>query len=468
MTRLYTVADLIAATGGKAQSVQADSVGSISIDSRDILPGALFVAIKGDNFDGHDFVGAAIENGAALALVSEAQADRFGDLPLLIVPDALEGLCDIARFARARCAGKIIAVTGSVGKTSTKELVRQIGEGAGRTHASIKSFNNHWGVPLMLARMPADTQFGVFEIGMSAAEEIRPLSKMVRPDIAMITNIAPAHLENFKSVAGIAAAKAEIFDGLEPGGTAVINVDHAYGEILLAAARQVDAGAIVTYGFGADADVQILPTDDGNSAAAFTFEGAQVDLRLATKGRHRLANATGAYLAARAAGIDGPEALDVLARARAPEGRGAVQKLGAAHNPLILVDESYNANPASMVASLDVFGQLLVTGAKILVLADMRELGEQSLQLHAQLKDAVVAAGASRVFLVGPHMVALAAALEGNVPVEHRQTADEIKQTLINSLDYGDAVMIKGSNSMRLNRLVFEISTQFGSASGDA
>lgn len=470
MTPLYTVAEILAATGGKSESVQADSVFSVSIDSREIAPGALFVAIKGDNFDGHDFVANAVQNGAVAALVSTAQAEALSGLPLIIVPDALAGLRDLARAARARCEATIIAVTGSAGKTSTKELIREVAERAGKTHASIKSFNNHWGVPLMLARMPADTVFGVFEIGMSAPDEIRPLSALVRPHVAVVTNVAAAHLENFASLAEIAAAKAEIFDGLEPGGTAIINCDHPWCDILQDAARDAEAGTILSYGFDEGADVRIedVASVDGGMRASVRFIDGLVDLQIATKGRHRLANALAALCVARAAGIAQTLALDVLARVKEPGGRGAIERLGPKDRPLILVDESYNANPASMVASLAVFADLDISGGKVLVLGDMLELGASSAQLHAALGDDVRNVGAQQVFLVGPQMQALADALGDDVPVILVQTADDIKHQLINSLDYGDAVMVKGSNSMRLNGLVAQISAAFGTASEDA
>jgi UDP-N-acetylmuramoyl-tripeptide--D-alanyl-D-alanine ligase len=220
---LYTLDAILTATGGHADGVTAPAINSITIDSREIGPDALFVAIKGDRFDGHSFVATALAGGAVAALVSEGKAGGPGTI---VVPDALEALCDLGRAARARSRANIVGVTGSVGKTTTKEMIRTVFSAAGQTHASIKSFNNHWGVPLMLARMPEEAQFGVFEMGMNHAGEIEPLAKMVRPHIAMITTVAPAHLEAFGSLEGIAAAKAEIFTGLEPGGTAVLNADH--------------------------------------------------------------------------------------------------------------------------------------------------------------------------------------------------------------------------------------------------
>src|SRR5690554_5829778 len=256
MTPLHSIAEIIAATGGEARGIAADAVFSISIDSREIAPGALFVAIRGENFDGHDFAAGAIEAGAVAAMVSAEKAEGLEGLPLIVVPDALEGLYGLARFSRERSKARIVAVTGSVGKTSVKEAIRAIMVAHGRTHASIRSFNNHWGVPLMVARMPADTEYGVFEIGMSAAGEITPLSQLVRPHVAVITTVAPAHLEFFASEAAIADAKAEIFAGLEPGGRVILGADHPNIGRLRDHARNARVDA-VAYGFDAQADVRL-------------------------------------------------------------------------------------------------------------------------------------------------------------------------------------------------------------------
>lgn len=463
MTALYSVAEIVAATGGKAESIQADSVSSISIDSREIATDALFVAIKGDRFDGHDFVAKAITAGAAAALVCEDRAADLKGLPLIIVPDALQGLRDLAAAARARSDAKIIAVTGSAGKTSTKEAIRLVCEAEGKTHASIKSFNNHWGVPLMLARMPRDTAFGVFEIGMSAAGEIEPLVQLVRPHIAIVTNVAAAHLENFSSIEGIAHAKAEIFAGLEPGGTAIINADHEWMPILVDAAEQAGAGEIITYGFSGVGHCQLSAYQETaqGASASIAIGGAVTRISIAAHGRHRVANAAAALLAARAAGIEDEVALSALAKMAEPEGRGAVTRLEGPNGVLSLIDESYNANPVSMVASLEVFAGLEVAGNRVLVLGDMLELGPQAAQLHAELAQTVLSASPDKVFLVGDAMASLAKALGARSDVVHASSAAEISHQLINNLDYGDAVMVKGSNSMQLNTLVAHIRDRF-------
>lgn len=456
---LFTLDAILKATGGHADGVSADLVNSISIDSRELGPDALFVAIKGDRFDGHDFVETALANGAAAALVSEGRSSGKGRI---VVPDALKGLGDLARASRDRSRALIVGVTGSVGKTTTKEALRMVFEAAGPTHASIKSFNNHWGVPLMLARMPQETQFGIFEMGMNAPDEIRPLSKLVRPHIGVITNIAPAHLERLGSLEAIARAKAEIFEGLEPGGTAVINADHGQIDILLEAARSMGVSNIVTYGFSRGVDWQITEAEtaaDKSFATVVTGDQRHA-LAMGVAGRHMLSNATAALIVASLAGVSPEIALEALSGFGAQPGRGQRLALGPQDRPLLLIDESYNANTASMTAALDVFAALIPGGRKVLVLGDMLELGDQSAALHAGLADAVKASGPDAVFLVGKHVPALAEALDG-VPVSLYATAQEAVAGLVDVLAYGDAVMVKGSNGVGLGRVVEAIRTRF-------
>ncbi|WP_421951473.1 UDP-N-acetylmuramoyl-tripeptide--D-alanyl-D-alanine ligase [Pelagibacterium sp.] len=462
MSVLYGIDEILAAAGGKACDVVAETVSSISIDSREIGPGALFVAIRGENFDGHDFVAKAIEAGAVAAMVSRDKAAGLSGLPLVVVEDALEGLYGLAAFSRSRSKARIIAVTGSVGKTSTKEALRVALEANGKTHASIKSFNNHWGVPLMLARMPADTQFGVFEIGMSAAGEITPLSKLVRPHVAMVTTVAPAHLEFFDSEAAIADAKAEIFSGVDPGGLAIIGRDHAHVERLADAAEAAGLKTL-TYGF-ANADVTIsgYQATEDRASGHIEGDGLSLEVSIATAGRHMLANGVAALLAARAVGGDVQKSLAALAVHGAPEGRGAAILLGDPGNPIRLIDESYNANPTSMRAALEVFAAIPAEGRRILVLGDMRELGAASADYHAGLADAVVAAGPDRVFLVGEHMARLAERLPDGLVAGRGQAVDEIGEHVLETLAPGDSVMLKGSNGVKLGSLVARIRDRFG------
>ncbi|KRB01587.1 hypothetical protein ASD83_00970 [Devosia sp. Root685] len=456
---LFTLDAILAATGGHATGVTTDAIRSISIDSREIGPEALFVAIKGDRFDGHDFVDTALANGAAAALVSRGTGPGR-----VTVPDALGGLVDLARAARARSRALIVGVTGSVGKTTTKEALRVVFEAAGETHASIKSFNNHWGVPLMLARMPETAQFGVFEMGMNAPDEIRPLSQLVRPHIAVITTVAPAHLEKLGSIEAIARAKAEIFDGLEAGGTAVINADHPQIGLLLEAAQAAGVGRVVTFGFARGVDWQIVDAETaGDRSFATVFNGdTRYALTIGVAGRHMLSNATAALAVATIAGIAPETALRALAGFGPQPGRGQRIHLGPKEKPLLLIDESYNANTASMAAALDVFGSVFAPdGKKIVVLGDMLELGDAGPALHAGLADTVRASGADKVYLVGASMAHLAQSLPSTLFSQHFTTVDQALPELLAALAYGDAVMVKGSNGVGLSRLVAAIKDKF-------
>ncbi|QYO75413.1 UDP-N-acetylmuramoyl-tripeptide--D-alanyl-D-alanine ligase [Devosia salina] len=458
---LFTLDAILAATGGRAEDVASDAINSISIDSRELGPEALFVAIKGDRFDGHDFVDTALANGAVAALVSEGRSEGPGRI---VVADALGGLRDLARAARARSRGFIVGVTGSVGKTTTKEALRLVFEAAGETHASIKSFNNHWGVPLMLARMPESAQFGVFEMGMNAPDEIRPLSQMVRPHVAVITAIAAAHLERLGSLENIARAKAEIFEGVEPGGAVVLNADHPQINILLEAAAAAGITRVVTYGFGRGVDWQIteVETAADKSFATIVQGDEQYALTLGVPGRHMLSNATAALIVAHLAGIEPQVALRALAAFGAQPGRGQRLVFGPTDKPLVVIDESYNANTASMAAALAVFSGIEAPGGrKLVVLGDMLELGADADALHAGLADAVRASGAERVHLVGRHMAALAAALPEALVASHSSTIAEAVDVIMGDLAYGDALMVKGSNGVGLSRIVTEVKAKF-------
>lgn len=474
MRSLWTVAEVVKATGGRPEGLSDGPISSISIDSREIAPEALFVAIKGDTHDGHDFVDKALEAGAAAVLVSEGHFKALGGKQAIVVPDPLKALEALAVAARARNRGQIIAVTGSAGKTTTKEAIRTVLAAAGVTHYSIKSFNNHWGVPLMLARMPREAQFGVFEIGMNHPGEITPLVKLVRPHIAVITTVAAAHLEFFNSVADIAAAKAEIFLGLEPGGTAVLNADHDQLHILFAHARAAGVPSVVTYGFDESADWHVGRIDSTASAtlAEVMHGGEHYNLHLHVPGRHMVANAVAALAVAQLSGEGTRKAIAALAKFGAPEGRGQTLRLGPDKKPLLLVDESYNANVASMNAAMDLYaGVKPPEGRKVLVLGDMLEMGLQGPQLHAGLANAVLKTGASQVFLVGAAMRALADELrrraesDRDVPgVTHMPTAEEITDPVLSALAYGDAVMVKGSKGVRLAPLVQKIREHFQNA----
>ena len=464
MQPLWTVAEAVAAIGGRPENLSDGPIHSISIDSREIEQDALFVAIKGDKLDGHDFVSAALAAGASAAIVSEAWFLAHGGERLIVVPDPLEALRTLGRAARSRSKALIVAVTGSAGKTTTKEAIRSVLSAAGPTHWSLKSFNNHWGVPLTLARLPREAQYAVFEIGMNHAGEITPLVQMVRPHIAVITTVAAAHLEFFASVTQIAEAKAEIFLGLEEGGTAVLNADHDYLHVLFAKAREAKIDHIVTYGFDEEADWRIGPPETaGPRTFARVTHGTEIfDLNLGVRGRHMVANATAALAVGRLAGMDRYVALKALGEFGASEGRGEMIRLGPSAKPLLLIDESYNANIASMNATLEVFATVAAPGGqKVLVLGDMLELGPQGADLHRSLKDAVLKSGATRIFLVGSAIESLAEALGEDRLAGQSRYIDPILETILSGLAYGDAVMVKGSKGVRLALLVEKIKERF-------
>jgi UDP-N-acetylmuramoyl-tripeptide--D-alanyl-D-alanine ligase len=463
---LWTLNEIVAATGGKALACKLDAFGGVSIDSRDLSVGDLFVAIAGDRFDGHDFVEAAIKNGAGAALVGAIWAKKAPkDLPLIVVDDPLIGLEHLARAARARTDAKVVAVTGSVGKTSTKEAIRLVLEAAGHTHASIKSFNNHWGVPLMLARMPADTQYAVFEVGMNHANEIRPLVNMIRPHVAVVTNVGAAHLENFEDIFGIAAAKAEIFEALEPDGAAILGVDHEYVEPLRARALALGITNIVTFGRSAAADYRlenVSPTDLGMSGRVLSRKGV-FDVLVPQFGIHALVNGGACFAVAGQLGVDLNQVATALRDFEAPPGRGNVVKLVIGTGDVVLLDESFNANPVSMRAALKILKNFPVSGRKVGVLGDMLELGETSGQLHIDLAQSVLDAGFEKLILVGPMMQGLAEVLAPKLEVAHYANAGNIADLLGEALAPGDVVMIKGSKGTKLSPVVEALRTRYSS-----
>ena len=467
MQPLWTVAEAVAATGGRPEGISDGPISSVSIDSREIAAEALFVAIKGDTLDGHDYVSAALASGASAALVSEAWFAAHPHDRVIVVPDTLEALSALGRAARARSKATIVAVTGSAGKTTTKEAIRSVLGASGLTHYSIKSFNNHWGVPLMLARLPREARFGVFEIGMNHSGEITPLTRLVRPHIAVVTTVAAAHLEFFDSISDIARAKAEIFEGLEPGGTAILNADHDYLHILFARARELGVTRVTTYGYDEEANFRISPPEAAGSrtCARVMNEDRTFDLNLQVSGRHMVANATAALVVAEVAGVDRHATLRELADFGAAEGRGQVMRLGPPDRPLVLVDESYNANVASMSAAMDVFSTVVAPGGrKLLVLGDMLELGEQGPALHRSLKSAVLSTGATEIYLVGRAIEGLADDLGEGLVAGRARRIEDLMAPILSSLAFGDAVMVKGSKGVRLASLVEQIKQRFSAA----
>ncbi len=455
MSALWTAADAIAATGGT--SLADWRAGGISIDTRSLVTGDLFVALRGPNHDAHDFVTTAFERGAAAAMVDRKPADCRPELPLLRVDDTQAGLTALGAFARRRSRATIVAVTGSVGKTGTKEALRLALGACGPAFASAGSLNNHWGVPLSLARMPPASAYGIFELGMNHAGEIASLARLVRPHIAVITTVAPAHLGFFGSVAEIAAAKAEIFLGLEPGGTAVLNRDNAHYSQLAAAAAAAGA-EIVDFGADPAAAIRLLDcatTEHGSDIAA-DLAGRPVRFRLNVPGRHWVMNALAVLATALAAGCEPEQAASALAALDAPPGRGRVHLVPWRDGSLTLYDESYNASPASMAAALAVLGAATPAPGRrrVAVLGDMLELGAEAPRLHRELAEPLAAAAVDRVFLIGEAMMALDEALPAALRGGLWPSVEAAIPALVTFLQAGDVVTVKGSYGVRTGRIV--------------
>lgn len=447
--QLWTSAEIAAATGGTAS---ADfTVSGVAFDSREVGPGDLFLALKGESTDGHRFLDQAFAQGAAGAVVSDAT-----EHPSVRVADTTAALNALGAASRARASASIIGVTGSVGKTGTKEALFAALDrmDPGCAHRSVKSYNNHTGVPLSLARMPRGTRYGVFEMGMNHAGELAQLTRLVRPHVAIVTAIAPAHLGFFDSVEGIADAKGEIFQGLEPGGTAIVPFDSPYRDRLLAAARPY-AAKIVTFGLGEGADVRAVETMRARSGGTFVMArlgNRELSFTLSQPGDHWVSNAMAILAAVDAVGGDLEIAGLALAELGGLAGRGARMTVPVGDGSALVIDESYNANPSSMRATLKVLAA--EAGRRIAVLGEMRELGTHSDALHAELADPIAQAGVSRAILVGEAMAPLAAALEGRLDFVHVADAAAAKAELESTLAPGDAVLIKGSNGVRLATIV--------------
>ena len=466
MTALWTIDDMAAAMHADKSGVLPADVRGLSIDSRTITTGEAFFAIKGDNRDGHDFVEAARKSGAGLAVVARDQRDRFpADARLLIVADVLEALRDLARAARARSQAKIIAVTGSVGKTSTKEALRLALGADGETHASAASYNNHWGVPLSVARCPASAQYAVLEIGMSHAGEITPLTKLVRPHVAIVTAIAPVHLEFFGSLKKIADAKAEIFAGLEPGGAAVLNRDNRQYAHLAKAAAAVGVRRIVSFGANVKADARLLQysLQAECSTVQARILGQRVTYKLGAPGKHLVLNSLSVLATAALVGADLALAALALDKLKPASGRGVRTTLRVPGGSALLIDESYNANPASMAAAIALLGQSTVgnQGRRIAVLGDMLELGAQGSALHRALAEPIAAAGVDLVFCSGPLMRALWEALPSGTRGGYAETAAGLEPPVLAAIRAGDAVMVKGSLGSKMGPIVKALERQF-------
>lgn len=461
---LWTSEAAVAATGG--QTTREWAATGVSIDTRTLQPGDLFIALRAAR-DGHEFVAAALAAGAAAALVTHVPDGVAPDAPLLIVPDVQAALEALGRAARARSNARVAAITGSVGKTSTKDMLRAVLSKQGRTHAAEASYNNHWGVPLTLARMPADTEYAVLEIGMNHPGEIAPLSRMARPHVVMVTTVGAAHLEAFENIDGIAHEKGSICAGLEPGGTAVLNGDLPNTAILLDHAAQAGA-RVITFGTGPGNHHRLtdIRVRDGATVGQGRAWRTPFFLKVMTEGRHFAVNALGVVAMARALGADRAKALCALAAWSPPAGRGTREALvltgGQEGETLDLIDDAFNANPTSLSAALAVLAVSrpenglgrVGQGRRLAILGDMLELGDQELAMHAAMAQDPGMAALHIVHCVGPRMAALHEALPQAQRGRWVKTPEELVPLLPRLIDAGDVVLVKGSKGSRVSVVV--------------
>jgi UDP-N-acetylmuramoyl-tripeptide--D-alanyl-D-alanine ligase len=464
---LWTSAELESALAAKASAAFAAT--GVSIDSRNVVPGDLFVALAGPSHDGHAFVADAFAKGATGAIVHAA-----GDFPgpVIRVPDTLAALSALGTAGRARTEATVIGITGSVGKTGTKEMLGAILAAQGATHVSLGSHNNHWGVPLTLSRLPAAARFAVQEMGMNHKGELSALTRIARPDVAVITTVGPAHLEYFGTLDAIVEAKCEIFEGLTKSGTAVLNADHPFYGVMETAAIRAGAGNVITFGMAEDADLRLI----GARVIALRTEvtaaigGQEITYSLPFVGAHWAMNSLAALGAAAGAGADLFRALETLESIAVPEGRGAITEIPMDGDTLVLIDESYNANPQSMTAAIEALAavarvrQIYNTGRAIAVLGDMRELGPTEKALHAALAETLKSNEIDLLFACGPLMAEAFAAVPAKMRGAAFSTSDAAIDALKAEIRPGDVVMIKGSHGMRMDRIVAALKPNVGKA----
>ena len=455
---LWTVEAMARAMGAERQGQLPASVAGLSIDSRSVGPGEAFFAIRGDRRDGHDFVVDALAKAAFAVVAADKRAQFPGGVPLLVVPDVLIALRELAVAARTRMRGKVIGVTGSVGKTGTKEALRLALSKDGETHASVASYNNQWGVPLSLARCPSSAQYAVFEMGMNHSGEIAPLARFVRPHVAIITTIAPVHLEFLGSLANIADAKAEIFLGVPPDGAAVVNRDIAQFAQLKERAQQAGIERVISFGEHAQADARLIKCALHARCSTVEAEilGTRFSYKIGAPGAHLVINSLAVLAAAELVGADIALAALALAELQAAPGRGAPITIELSGGTALLLDESYNANPASVVAALAVLGRSGIgpQGRRIAVLGDMLELGPTGLDLHRGLADAVIANNIDLVFCCGPLMHALWDTLPASRRGGYAEDSAALEAQVLPAIRAGDVVMVKGSLGSRMAPIV--------------
>jgi UDP-N-acetylmuramoyl-tripeptide--D-alanyl-D-alanine ligase len=457
MTRdsIWTMNEACTATGGQCEMNWVAQ--GVSIDSRTVEYGDLFIALVGPNMDGHKFVAQAFERGAVAAIVSREPDNCDPSWPLVKVEDTQQALEGLGIFARDRVGAHVCAVTGSVGKTGTKEALRQALERSGATHASVASYNNMWGVPLSLARMPRDTAFAIFEIGMNHAGEISPLGRMVRPHVAIITTVEAAHLEFFEDVQAIADAKAEVFEGLEPDGVAILNKDNDQFDRLAKAAT--DAGArVVSFGENTVADVHLdrLALHPNCSCVSAHIGEMQATYKIGMPGHHWATNSLAVLAAVDALGADVGLATMALAAMTAPDGRGRRHRISMPNGAFDLIDDSYNASPVSMRAAFKVLAgaTILPGGRRIAVLGEMKELGPASGDMHSALATDIEAAGIDLVITSGALMTGLSEALPGVMRAGQCENSGEAADKAVDIIRPGDVILVKGSLASGMARVV--------------
>jgi UDP-N-acetylmuramoyl-tripeptide--D-alanyl-D-alanine ligase len=453
---LWTAQQAAVATGGVATG--AWTATGVSIDSRAVEPGDLFVAIKGETHDAHDFALDALKRGAAAVMIHRAPLGLAPDAPVLTVKDTLGALGELGRIARARSAAGIVAVTGSVGKTGTKEMLRRALAASGETHANVGNLNNQYGLPLSLARMPRAAAYAVFEIGMNHAGEIEPLSRLARPHVAVITNVEPVHLEFFAGVEGIADAKAEIFAGLDRTGIAVLNRDNPHFDRLADRTRRRGIKTVLAFGRHADARYRLIDCApaDGETQVTADLAGRRLNYVIGAEGRHWALNSLAVLAAVDALGADVKAGATALAGMTAPKGRGQRLSVTVPGGAFEVIDDSYNASPPAMRAAFDVLAQRPVAtgGRRIAVLGDMRELGRDAPALHAELAAELDTRGIDLVFACGPNMAFLMEALPTAMRGAHAADAEALTPIVLDAVRADDIVLVKGSLGSRMGPVV--------------
>ncbi|WP_375644787.1 MULTISPECIES: UDP-N-acetylmuramoyl-tripeptide--D-alanyl-D-alanine ligase [unclassified Bartonella] len=461
MTALWDKKALVAAINGVVIGSMPETFSGVSIDSRTLAEGDIFFCIKGHHLDGHDFAAQAYERGAGVLIVAEHRLRDMKKIsaPLIVVPDVLQALEKLAQAARKRSRAKIIAITGSVGKTTTKEALKQALATTGNVHANLASLNNCWGVPLTLARMPMESDYGIFEIGMNHRDEIRPLVKLVCPHVALITHICAGHMGFFKNLEEIAKAKAEIFEGLDEKGIAVLNADSDFFSYLIQKAKKCGVKNILSFGESKNADYQArdirLLTD--RSSMIVRIRERDREVQIGAPGRHIVQNSLGVIAACDAMGVELEPVLLSFRHFSSQKGRGVRYRLSLSNGgEFYLIDESYNANPASMRAALELLatGPVGEEGRRIAILGDMLELGEYSEKLHRDLIKPIRLSGANPVFLFGEAMKSLVSDLSAGVKVHYAENIEKILSLLLAEISSGDLLMVKSSNSLCSSNIV--------------